>query len=135
MTLTPETEAELRRIAERCNSPAALRARVAELEGERDEARGTALKSFCAALNTWLRVCIENEYLTDETAKVLHHAFRITIPKSNLLYRLLYLEQPLRTVKCPTHDGHWSGLDPCEHGCGSTGWLPAAPAAGGKGGK
>lgn len=49
--------------------------------------------------------------------------------KSNLLYRLLYLGQPLRTEKCPTHDGHWSGYgwgDPCACQVGNdiTGWLP-----------
>ena len=29
--------------------------------------------------------------------------------KSNLLFRLLYLREPLRTEKCPKHDGRWSG--------------------------
>lgn len=52
----------------------------------------------------------------------------LTASKSNLLFRLLYLRQPLRTKKCPQHDGHWSGYGECLHGCavGSdvTGWLP-----------
>jgi hypothetical protein len=51
--------------------------------------------------------------------------------KSNLLYRLLYLGQPLRTEKCPIHDGHWAGCpapdDYCPHGCtvagNTTGWI------------
>jgi hypothetical protein len=49
--------------------------------------------------------------------------------KSNLLFRLLYLRQPLRTKKCPKHQGHWSGckfgLDGCECQVGFdvTGWL------------
>lgn len=51
--------------------------------------------------------------------------------KSNLLYRVLVLRQPIRTQPCPTHQGTWSGLDFGEntHGfphcvCGLTGWLP-----------
>lgn len=51
--------------------------------------------------------------------------------KSNLLYRLIYLGQPLRTKKCPKHDGHWSGCDfqgtcECQVGTDVTGWLPDA---------
>jgi hypothetical protein len=50
--------------------------------------------------------------------------------KSNLLWRLLYLDQPLRTKKCPKHNGRWSGyLAPgetceCAVGLDITGWLP-----------
>lgn len=49
----------------------------------------------------------------------------IQISKSALLDRLLYVGEPLRTKKCPTHKGTWSGLfGDCEHGCELTGWLP-----------
>lgn len=50
----------------------------------------------------------------------------IAIEKSSLLYRLLYLGEPLRTQKCPVHLGVWHGIQPvpCPHGCGLTGWLP-----------
>jgi hypothetical protein len=49
--------------------------------------------------------------------------------KSNLLWRLIYLGQPLRTQKCPEHRGHWSGCDvpgtcACQVGTDVTGWLP-----------
>ena len=55
------------------------------------------------------------------------------IRKSNLLARLLYDGQALRTMPCPEHKGHWSGckwpkdpkdLCPCMDGCNVTGWLP-----------
>lgn len=47
----------------------------------------------------------------------------ITIAKSSLLCRLLYMGETLRATPCPTHAGRWSGIDPCEHGCGGTGWI------------
>lgn len=49
--------------------------------------------------------------------------------KSNLLARLLYADEPLRTERCPEHKGRWSGchLEPCPHGCNDgsnlTGWI------------
>lgn len=46
------------------------------------------------------------------------------IRKSNLLARLLYAREKLRTRPCPEHKGQWSGIDECPYGCGSTGWLP-----------
>jgi hypothetical protein len=58
---------------------------------------------------------------------------RLRIVKSCLLDRLVYCREPPRTVKCPQHDGRWSGLqiELCPHGCNlascgcTTGWLPA----------
>lgn len=60
---------------------------------------------------------------------------RVAIRKSNLLYRLLYGGEPLRTQPCPEHQGVWSGIGTpdkpdCPHGCGFTGWLPNPPASG-----
>jgi hypothetical protein len=55
--------------------------------------------------------------------------FHLMTAKSNLLHRLLYLDEDLRTKKCPEHNGVWSGCDwpPCPHGCSSgnniTGWI------------
>lgn len=47
----------------------------------------------------------------------------LNIRKSNMLYRLLYLGQKLRTEECPTHKGRWGDIfSGCE--CGGTGWLP-----------
>lgn len=62
-----------------------------------------------------------------ERAKTISQVF-LWIRKSDLLDRLLYQGQKLRTERCPVHDGRWSGLEHptnyCEHGCGFTGWLP-----------
>ena len=56
----------------------------------------------------------------------------LAIYKSNLLARLIYGGQELRTEKCPVHQGHWSGWawgDECEcqDGPDITGWLPVKP--------
>lgn len=57
------------------------------------------------------------------------------ITKSNLLARLLYNGEKLRTRECPEHKGKWSGIEwtdnRCPHGCQLTGWLPE-PEDGGK---
>jgi hypothetical protein len=59
-----------------------------------------------------------------------------SIRKSNLLARLLYGAQEIRTTPCPIHKGVWSGCmwpdDPkdmcaCMDGCNVTGWLPNVP--------
>lgn len=65
-----------------------------------------------------------------EAASVL----QIPIAKSNLLHRLIYIGEPLRTKKCPEHQGRWSGCDwnfdedkpvcECTSGLNITGWLP-----------
>jgi len=56
----------------------------------------------------------------------------LKIRKSNLLWRLLYNGQPLRTTLCPLHKGKWSGCflkEPCdcEDNGNVTGWLPNTP--------
>ena len=91
---------------------------------------------YCEALATWGR-CIEQLWASDgdeaHGAAYARHAMHISIDitKSNLLYRLLYLGEPLRQQKCPIHSGHWSGYpnEPCPHGCGHTGWLPEQPTS------
>ena len=71
--------------------------------------------------------------LCREATPLLANARRLglSIRKSCLLHRLVYLGEPLRTKKCPEHKGVWSGLAPvpCPHGCDTTcgcrtGWLP-----------
>jgi hypothetical protein len=53
----------------------------------------------------------------------------VAVEKSCLLARLIYCGEPLRTRRCPLHQGRWSGigLDPCPHGCNHgmqyTGWI------------
>lgn len=66
-----------------------------------------------------------------------HRPLWIVIPKSNLLARLLYGGEKLRTTPCPVHCGTWSGVpfpaawfkadlsgNPYYCGCQGTGWLP-----------
>lgn len=57
------------------------------------------------------------------------HSIRMAATKSNYLARRIYGGEEHRTVKCPEHDGHWSGYGICTHGCSIgrydiTGWLP-----------
>jgi hypothetical protein len=63
---------------------------------------------------------------------LLMDGFAIDIHKSDLLYRLIYCGEKLRTEQCPEHKGEWSGLEHpdhrCPHGCGLTGWLPLEKA-------
>lgn len=67
-------------------------------------------------------------------ARIPFPATRFTVGKSSMLDRLLYGREKLRTVKCPKHDGRWTGIpmppdwpnsNHCKHGCQLTGWLPA----------
>lgn len=93
------------------------------------------VRRYCDALWTWMD-CVEDAYKEDgakPTSKFADIAprmrsLRTAIQKSNLLWRLIYGGEPLRTKKCPVHQGHWSGLphpdNDCEHGCELTGWIP-----------
>jgi len=59
----------------------------------------------------------------------IHYVFT-QIHKSNLLHRLLYQGQRLRSRPCPEHKGTWSGCHwealpcGCQDGANVTGWLP-----------
>jgi hypothetical protein len=86
------------------------------------------VQTFCDA--AWATIRVDHPELRN-----VHH---LDIGKSNLLARLLYGRQPLRTVPCPVHRGHWHGLGSLlvegpgglvevrseECGCHGTGWLP-----------
>lgn len=94
------------------------------------------VSQVCDGLATYVKALTENEsdgpYTPEVGAFLRQHGWEITTfaRKSNLLWRLLYAGEPLRTRKCPEHDGHWSGCkpEPCPHGCSYghdvTGWLP-----------
>lgn len=93
------------------------------------------MSRFCSAIETWMMAI---EALAQETADdewrqgYEYHThltqIRVDIHKSNLLARLLYGGESLRTQRCPLHKGRWSGTGMgCSHGCGGTGWLPVAP--------
>lgn len=101
------------------------------------------LSRFCHAVETWMDCIVKNN--TDpELSESGYHGrdyhqslaqMRIDIRKSNLLGRLLYAKEPLRTRMCPIHKGHWSGdamfFHPCPHLCDGTGWLRERQVDGG----
>lgn len=101
------------------------------------------LGAICEAIFTWSRIMSERlkeDQLNEDgwgqaqnvwrlNSKTKKHDQYITpsevmgnlplwMTKSNLLYRLIYLGEPLRTEKCPIHKGQWSGCrffqDPCD---------------------
>jgi len=84
------------------------------------------VESYCAAFRQWrdaIKAAAERE--SDEGRKV-----SLAILKSNLLFRLLYLGEPLRKEPCPIHKGYWSGcVAPerecpyCMSGSNVTGWV------------
>lgn len=85
-----------------------------------------------AATNLYyLRSALEGSIKNwEETTAALSRLY-LPIVKSNFLARHVYDKEPLRTLECPEHKGHWSGCvwgdQSCEYGCmyGSnvTGWL------------
>lgn len=100
------------------------------------------LHRFCNAISVWFR-CIERNNTDPELSKgccqgneyygVLRWV-EIDIQKSNLLRRMLYLREPLRTEMCPIHKGHWNAtamFEGCPHDCDGTGWLRPRPGSGG----
>jgi hypothetical protein len=103
-----------------------------------------ALDDFCEAISTWMDCIVKNN--TDPALKRggMEHGkeyyeflnrMRIDIMKSNLLGRLLYAKEPLRTRMCPLHKGHYNGqamfFEKCPHLCDGTGWLRERPEDGG----
>jgi hypothetical protein len=74
----------------------------------------------CESMMAWAQVMEENggtengmlsSGLASGLTPALIRQVRWAMSKSNLLYRLIYLGEPLRTEKCPTHDGRWSGCN------------------------
>ncbi len=102
------------------------------------------LGDFCEAIGTWMDCIVKNN--TDPALKrgnmeqgneyyEFLNRMRIDIMKSNLLGRLLYAKELLRTRMCPLHKGHYSGqamfFEKCPHLCDGTGWLRERPGDGG----
>ncbi|HZS27758.1 MAG TPA: hypothetical protein VFB76_11050 [Candidatus Angelobacter sp.] len=94
------------------------------------------LRSFCKAIQTWMDCVTKNNIDPDLARNDFESGhdyyeylgqISIDIKKSNLLGRLLYAKEPLRTRMCPKHKGHWDGkamfFEQCPHDCGGTGWL------------
>ena len=88
------------------------------------------VSEYCKAFDTWARVISESDDKQLQEIAENSFAIRLAISKSNLLYRLIYLGEDLRTEKCPIHKGTWSGYGncqndpPCNSGLDITGWLP-----------
>jgi hypothetical protein len=94
------------------------------------------LRSFCKAIETWMECIIKNNTEPELVRHDLESGRRyykhlpqlkIDIRKSNLLGRLLFAKESLRSKMCPKHKGHWDGramfFEKCPHDCGGTGWL------------
>lgn len=86
------------------------------------------LRKFCTAIRTWFR-CIETAGAAGQQGTEYYKYLRsieIDIQKSNLLGRLIYAGEKLRTIECPEHKGRWNGsamLMGCEYNCDGTGYL------------
>lgn len=92
------------------------------------------VEKYCEAFRAWANA-VDEAVLRDPTSEELKgkseriQAVRLDISKSNMLYRLLYLGEPVRTEMCPIHKGRWSGcVGPerecphCMSGSDVTGW-------------
>lgn len=94
---------------------------------------------FCKAMDEWANACITGLPTDDVITSTWRAEFathwmwiRRAISKSNLLLRLLYEGEKLRTKQCPVHLGKWSGCKlpeeteckgACMSGYNVTGWL------------
>lgn len=99
---------------------------------------------YCNQFILWRRAILDalergdfdwDDYTKERWQKVVSALNEVEIPirKSNLLWRLLYGGEDLRTEQCPIHKGHWSGCkfggDACPHcmyGYDVTGWVGTA---------
>ena len=102
------------------------------------------LSNFCDAMELWMDCIVKNNTEPALMQEGINHGqkyfeylkfMRIDIRKSNLLGRLLYAKEPLRTRMCPIHKGHWNGqamfFEKCNLLCDGTGWLRERPDDGG----
>jgi hypothetical protein len=84
------------------------------------------IRTLCDAFAAMLEV--RDDEADAAGRRFLARSVLVDITKSCLLSRLIYGGEPLRTRRCPLHQGHWSvGDEPCPHGCDSgfqhTGWI------------
>lgn len=109
------------------------------------------ISKYCEAISTWMTVMQNKARAKEEKAGrprdewgplAKLHLVRMSIMKSNLLWRMLYRGEALRTIACPVHGGRQATGLLClrqenyfdengdikargnECGCGGTGWLP-----------
>lgn len=82
------------------------------------------ITTLCKVLGDWMTEQQRNAVNNAQRSVLM--TVRMDASKSNLLARMIYNGEPLRSVKCPTHEGRWDGqamLNGCKHGCHGTGWL------------
>ena len=102
------------------------------------------LHHFCRAMELWFECIVKNNSdpeLRRHDREQGYGYFKflnqmgIDIRKSNLLGRLLYEKEPLRTRMCPVHKGHYDGeamfFTKCPNSCDGTGWLRERKSDGG----
>jgi len=88
------------------------------------------ISKYCEAFEIYANVLIKkheailssgsnDDYDHDYSKEVvsLIKRSKVDIHKSNLLFRLIYLGQPLRKEKCSIHKGEWNGQAQCFYGC------------------
>ena len=80
------------------------------------------VSQYCQAFKTWLEVGANQWGRVLDEDKI--SGLMTAILKSNLLARLIYGGEKLRTQACPLHSGTWVGIGECPHGCDKTGWIP-----------
>lgn len=96
------------------------------------------VRQYCEAFRTWQRAIevaaeTETDPHTKQSLQAMAddiHRTSLHVSKSNLLARLIYSGEALRTQPCPIHKGHWSGCamgaGACPHcmsGFNITGWV------------
>jgi hypothetical protein len=102
------------------------------------------LGNFCHAIELWMDCIVKNNTDPALNRDGIKHGsiyfeflnlMRIDIRKSNLLGRLLFAKEPLRTQMCSTHKGHFNAeamfFEKCPLLCDGTGWLRERPQDGG----
>ena len=93
------------------------------------------VEDFCARVDAFVKAVREQAEDPDASHEVKAKAkafegYELDVGKSNLLFRLLYLGEKVRTRPCPVHKGQWSGCVwqenycQCMSGANVTGWLP-----------
>ena len=103
------------------NDPIRSKEEAHELLGRLEQFYGEPvlpLGNFCHAMELWMDCIVKNDTAPALIQEVINHGqkyfeslkfMRIDIRKSNLLGRLLYAKEPLRTHMCLIHKGHWNG--------------------------
>ena len=92
------------------------------------EAPKLPVSEFCEKFRAWAELLSEK----DADFRDAWEYVSMQIEHSNLLWRLLYAGEAVRTKPCPIHKGRWSGCGP-DPGCGCwsygniTGWLAETP--------